>query len=89
MPRRFRCPACRTRRTSFVLLVKHCSDHSHTVCTCGGYHYAHRPGSPCCERNPMGPVHSALRAGADNDEAWRLTMDIVWDTPGKPMEKWR
>ena len=35
------------------------------ACHCGGYHYPHRPGSPCCEHNPDADYHHALRQGLD------------------------
>ena len=28
-PNRFRCPACRTRRTSFIKLIEHCREKKH------------------------------------------------------------
>jgi len=59
----YRCPECRTPRKSYELFVKHCLACPRKTCTCGGYHYAHRPGSPCCEHNPMSVLHSAARAG--------------------------
>lgn len=89
MSRRFRCPACRTRRTSFVLLLQHCADKHHGTCDCGGYHHPHRPGSPCCVANPMAAAHQALRAGATDDEVREIELDVVWHTPGKPFTEWR
>lgn len=34
-------------------------------CHCSGYHYAHRPGSRCCESHPQVDAHRARRAGVD------------------------
>ena len=89
-PNRFRCPACRTRRTSFVELVEHCRVHGHTVCGCGGYHYAHRPGSPYCEQNAMIAVRIAARQeGITADELREIAVDCAWEKAGRPFTKWR
>lgn len=89
-PNRFRCPECRTRRTSFVALVQHCRDHDHKVCHCGGYHYAHRPGSPYCERNPMSGVRHALRFGGFTaDELMDIAIESAWEKPGRSFTTWR
>lgn len=61
----YRCPACRTRRRDWGLFSRHVEASGHRLCTCGGYHYAHRPGSPYCERNPLCDLHRASREGAD------------------------
>ena len=70
-------------------MVQHCKDHDHTLCDCGGYHYKHRPGSPCCKANPMSPVHTALRDGATEQEARDIEDDVLWFGRGKPMKEWR
>lgn len=89
-PNRFRCPACRTRRTSFIKLIEHCAAKKHTLCTCGGYHFAHRPGSPTCVENPMSDVHVALRgSGVTEDELLEIEMHCVWEKPGRPFNEWR
>lgn len=86
---RFRCPECRTRRTSFVALVEHCRQHGHGLCTCGGYHFAHRPGSPYCERNPMAALRHAMRADNCSDaELLDIEMDCAWHHPGLPLNVW-
>lgn len=86
----YRCPACRTRRASLLVLLQHMATHEHAACTCGGYHYPHRPGSPCCELNPMVTLHRALRTGGATDqELDDLEMDAVWHGSGKPMTNWR
>lgn len=89
MARKFRCPACRTRRVSFPLLLRHCAETGHRTCCCGGYHHPHRPGSPCCHLNPMSPVYIAMRAGADEAELREIEMDIVFHTEGRPFTRWR
>lgn len=88
MARRYRCPQCRTRRTSFTALLRHCATHGHALCGCGGYHFKHRLGSPCCVHNPMAPVHIALREGADIEQALEIQDDVIWFAPGKPMKEW-
>lgn len=79
----YRCPACRTRRVSFTTLVKHVHNTGHALCRCGAYHYAHRPGGGCCERNPMGALHASRRAGASQDDLLDLAAELAWETPGK------
>jgi len=64
-----RCGICGTRRASFVSLMKHQGDKGHQKpCTCGGYHFPHRPGSPCCEGNAYVTLERAKRAGASHEE---------------------
>lgn len=58
-----RCPECRTRRATYAAMQDHIRASEHRVCTCEGYHYAHRPGSPCCEHHRDASVHRAIRAG--------------------------
>lgn len=82
-PNRYRCPQCGTRRTDYQLLLKHCADHGHKLCDCGGYHFKHRPGSPCCKVNPMAPVHQALRDGASVEQAQDIEDDVLWFGKGK------
>ena len=86
---RFRCPECRTRRTSFVLLLKHCADRSHGVCRCGGYHHPHRAGSRFCDANVMSPVWRLMREDAHDELIEDVMLEIVLTTPGKPMNEWR
>lgn len=59
----WRCPECRTRRSTIPLLSAHLMASGHTLCNCGGYHYAHRPGSPCSIRNPLSALWIAMRQG--------------------------
>lgn len=84
----YRCLACRTRRSTYGLLLQHCEVHGHRVCTCGGYLYPHRPGSPCCDEHPMAPLHRALRAKEDSDLE-EIEMDCVWHGAGREMNNWR
>lgn len=65
-----RCPECRTRRTTYAAMRRHIVRTSHAHCNCAGYHFAHRPGSPCCEHNRDADVHRAIRSG--DTEAWIL-----------------
>ncbi len=89
-PNRFRCPACRTRRTSFVALVEHCKTKGHKLCICGGLHYAHRPGSPTCVENPMSDVHLARRdVDVTEDELLEIAAHCAWEKTGKPFTNWR
>lgn len=78
-----RCPDCRTRRKDYGLFTRHLRETGHRVCTCGGYHHAHRPGSPFCERNPTSPVLLASRYGASDDELVDIAIDCALIRPGK------
>lgn len=80
----FRCPACRTTRKDYTLFLRHVRTSGHRVCTCGGYHHVHRPGSPCCEQNPMSAYHDAVRRGATSDELEDVLMDFGVPTSGEP-----
>lgn len=83
MTARWRCPACRTRRTDYLFLLAHCKEKGHSVCNCGGYHHAHRPGSPYCHKNPMSALLDAERAGASADELADMAVDLAFDNPGR------
>lgn len=64
-----RCIVCRTRRASFASMQRHAAATHHTAaCTCGGYHYPHRPGSGCCERNVWAELRQAERDSASEEE---------------------
>lgn len=65
-----RCPACRTRRATYASMQKHIQESGHKLCSCGGYPYKHRPGSPCCDQNPLAPFHDAVRRGVLREEEW-------------------
>lgn len=85
---RFRCPACRTRRTSFVALLEHCREHDHKLCTCGGYHHPHRPASPYCHHNPQSAALVAWRDGASDDEVSEISVELALTTAGRVMKVW-
>lgn len=57
---------------------------SRTSCTCSGYHYPHRPGSPCCESNALHQAHRARRWGASLDELYNIFAEEAFDKPAKP-----
>ena len=78
-----RCPECRTRRKDYRLFTQHIRESGHAVCTCGGYHHVHRPGSPFCEHNPYSPVLLAKRYGADDEELIEIAIDVALTRPGK------
>lgn len=83
-PNRYRCPQCRTRRTDWLHLVAHCHNTGHALCGCGGYHYAHRPGSPYCQRNPWSGLRHAERAGEPEETLLEIFIDIAYENPGRP-----
>lgn len=86
----WRCPECRTRRKSHALFTQHLQATGHRVCHCGGYHYAHRPGSSCCVSNPMSDVHLAEQfGGITKDELEEIEVDCAWSKRGRPFMKWR
>ena len=87
-PHRYRCPACRTRRTSFVALLEHCREHGHRVCTCGGYHHPHRPHSPYCQQNAQSAALVAWRDGASADETLEISIDIALTSAGRELKVW-
>lgn len=58
-------------------LWEHIKATGHKACTCSGYHFPHRPNSPCCDVNRMATYHRALRAGATQEELEDLLLDIV------------
>ena len=84
---RFRCPSCRTRRTSFKSLLEHVHRHGHHACVCGGYHYKHRPGSPLCKVNTLSPLRLAALAGASDAELMDIAAQLTWDHAGKQVRK--
>lgn len=83
-----RCPECRSRRTTYQALQQHVKLTGHKLCTCGGYHYSHRPGSPFCESNPRSAYHHALRAGETDEVLQEILVDMAWSLPGKPLTKY-
>lgn len=77
----FRCPECRTRRKDWGLFTQHLKASGHRVCTCGGYHYKHRPGSPYCVHNPLGAMYVASRQGEGPEVLLQIAASIVSDAP--------
>jgi len=69
-------------------MQRHVSATGHALCQCGGYHYAHRPGSPCCDANPMGAWHLAARAGASEPELAEIALDLALYGPGRRTTLW-
>ena len=64
-----RCCTCGTRRATRVSLIAHQRKSGHgRPCTCGGYHFPHRPGSPNCDDHPYVRYNRALREKATPDE---------------------
>jgi hypothetical protein len=82
-----RCPVCGTRRRTLQQLIGHAD---HTPCTCGGYHYPHRPGSPYCDQGPESGVLRALRDGwaPTADELLDAQIDATFTTQGRPLKRW-
>lgn len=78
-----RCPACRTRRATYQSMQAHIASTGHTLCRCGGYHFAHRPGGGCCDLNTWGALRQAQRRGEPLDVQMDIAADIAWDKPGK------
>jgi hypothetical protein len=66
---RYRCPQCRTRRTSWVSMLKHMADKDHRAHHCAGYWFPHRCGGGACEESPKAEYYSLLRQGASKAEA--------------------
>ena len=78
-----RCAVCRTRRSTWALMAAHQQQHDHRgPCQCGGYAWPHRPGSPCCDHNPLAALHRAQREGACDDDL----AELYWHLPGRPSE---
>ena len=84
-----RCPECRSRRATWKSMFTHLLTTGHAACRCGGYHYAHRPGSRCCIENPMSEVHIAIRDGDDEVDLLEIAAHCAWEKPGKPMTEGR
>jgi hypothetical protein len=68
-------------------MQKHIEESGHKLCTCGGFHYPHRPGSSYCEHNPRSGFFHAQRAGEPDDVLIEILVDMAWSTPGKPFGK--
>lgn len=83
-----RCLCCRTRRATFTSLVAHVKATGHKACTCGGYHYPHRPFSRYCDQNPMADAWRASRDGATEEQLADITLEIALTRPGRPLKVW-
>lgn len=76
-----RCPACRTRRVDPHLMVLHRLHCPRPLCHCGGFWFAHRPGSgPTCDQHPRGKLNQALRGVTDPDERLTILAEWAWDS---------
>lgn len=82
-----RCPDCRTRRRSLIDMQRHVRATGHRLCRCGGYHFEHRPGSRCCERNPMSPVHILARYVDDEDLLLEIAIECALAAPPRAMKR--
>ena len=80
----YRCPQCRTRRKDHGLFTQHLRESGHRLCICGGYHYAHRPGSPYCEQNPWSELRDAIRRDYSDEALMDIAADLAWENKGKP-----
>lgn len=67
-------------------MVLHVLQCKRPLCRCGGYLFAHRPGSPLCSQNRYGDVRQALRG---SDDPLGVIAEWAWDTPGTPMKEWK
>lgn len=84
--RTYRCPECRTRRSTLALLKAHMVASGHRLCNCGhvsygGTGFPHRPGSPCCIRNPLSAMWIAMRQGEWPEVLRDVAVYIVADAP--------
>jgi hypothetical protein len=82
-PNRLRCPNCRTRRTDPHAMVLHMLTCKQRDCTCGGYHFKHRWGSPLCVGNDLSDVRLAARQGEPDEVLEEILIDIAFDKPGQ------
>lgn len=86
--RKPRCPVCATRRATFTSLLAHQAKSGHSgPCRCGGYHYPHRPGSPCCEENGYALFNRVKRAGAKGLALLDARIDSILHGKHKPTKK--
>ena len=69
-------------------MQQHLMVSGHDLCRCGGYHYAHRPSSPCCEQNDWSDLGRAQRAGASPHEQLDIAAALAFELPGKPLKEW-
>lgn len=66
----------------------HIRSSGHRLCTCGGYHYAHRRYSKFCYDNPMSAYWHASRAGASDEDLEDIQIECVLNAPGRPLKVW-
>jgi hypothetical protein len=69
-------------------MQQHIKAFGNKLCTCGGYWYPHRPGSPFCEQNPRAGYYQALRASEPDEVLLDILVDMAWSLPGKPLTKY-
>lgn len=62
-------------------MLAHVQASGHSLCGCGGYHYPHRPESPCCILNPLSALHDAARRHAEDDDLRRIAQALIQDHP--------
>lgn len=80
-----RCLECRTRRASYASMQEHYAKTGHKVCTCGGLHYPHRPGTKYCDKHSMAGLHRAMRStDLTDEEVLDIAVDIILDSPPNP-----
>lgn len=83
-----RCPACRTRRSTYAAMQAHIQQTGHRLCQCGGPAFTgglakHRPGSPCCIHHPDHPLDLARRYGATPDDLVDVLIEMSLDRMGR------
>lgn len=83
-----RCPACRTRRSTYQSLQQHLHSSGHKVCTCGGYHYPHRPFSKFCSANPLSDAHEAWRRGESQEVIDEIVVEVALTRHLRPLKVW-
>lgn len=64
-------------------MLAHIKSSGHALCICGGYHYAHRPGSAFCRENLWSDVRHADRAGEAEGVLLEIAAHIAFDNPGR------
>jgi len=79
----YRCPQCGTRRKDYKLFAQHVRSSGHKPCTCGGYDWPHRKGSPYCVENPMSEVLEAKRRGEPSEVLLDIAAHCAWEKPGR------
>lgn len=79
-----RCVECRTRRATYASMQAHYEASGHKLCTCGGLHYPHRPGTRYCDSHPMAGLHRAMRcADLTDEEIEDIAIELRLATPMK------